>query len=256
METLSKETSRLFLFTDLDDTLFNSVSGEITDHFMPATVDSNGKIYAYSSIQQQKFLDVMVKSNAIIIPVTGRRSSSFLNCKLDIVVNSQYSVVSHGAIILNHKHELLDEWLVFIEQKFNLKRWQNALTILYEKLSNHSQVLDNGVRVRLIVDKGITVYICLKINKEHYHQDKSANVRHFLSSILPSDMLLHANGRNFAILPPYAQKKMAVDFLKQTIGVGILDTVFGMGDSHSDLPFMSDSDFLIVPNRAQIFEKE
>ena len=78
----------------------------------------------------------------------------------------------------------------------------------------------------------------------------------FLSLILLKGMFLHENGRNFAILPPYSQKKVALNFLKKKMDVGLLDTVFGIGDSYSDLPFMSDSDFLIVPKQAQIFENE
>ncbi|WP_350601725.1 hypothetical protein, partial [Pseudomonas sp. 65/3-MNA-CIBAN-0223] len=85
-------------FTDLDDTLFASVKGQVSEHMIPSTVDMNGQPYAYSSVQQQKLLNVMIKSDAIIIPVTGRRSSSFLNCKLPAITNTDYAIVSHGAV--------------------------------------------------------------------------------------------------------------------------------------------------------------
>jgi len=256
METLTaKEVFRLFVFTDLDDTLFESLKGELAEFSIPATVDSNGQIYSYSSVQQQKLVNMMVLSGAVIIPVTGRRSSSFLNCKLPVVLSSEYAVVSHGAVILDDKHQLLDDWLVFLEQRFNLKSWQKSLNALYHKLFNHFETLQSGVKVRLIVDKGITAYICIKINKENYQQGKSRKVNEFLLSVLFDGMLLHGNARNFAILPPYARKKIAVDFLKVKMNIGVLDTVLGIGDSHSDLPFMSNSDFLIVPKQAQILKK-
>ncbi|MFT6919917.1 MAG: hydroxymethylpyrimidine pyrophosphatase-like HAD family hydrolase [Cognaticolwellia sp.] len=256
MEMLTAASSRLFVFTDLDDTLFRSFKGKTPDFSIPATLDTQGNTYAYSSIQQQKLLDVMVKADGVIIPVTGRSSRSFLNCQLPVIVNSQYAIVSHGAVILNHQHLLLGEWREFLEQEFELTRWQQTLTTLYEYILAHFTALNNGVRVRLIVDQGITAYICVKISKDNYHQDKSFQVNQFLSSVLKKTMLLHGNGRNFAVLPPYAQKKIAVSFLKEKMAIGPHDTVLGIGDSHSDLPFMADSDFLIVPQQAQIFDKE
>jgi len=257
MEIVTKKSGRLFVFTDLDDTLFASLkSDEVIENLTPATVDVNGDHYAYSSIQQQKLLNIMVKSDAIIIPVTGRRSSSFLNCELPAISNTDYAIVSHGAVILDNKHQLLDQWKVYLEQQFSLQDWHNKLIGLYEKLSHYFEVINSGVRVRLIVDHGISTYLCLKINKGYSDAKKMMQVNDYLESILPAEMLLHANGRNFAVLPPYAQKKVAVDFLKKIMNVGVLDTVFAMGDSHSDLPFMQDSDFLIVPQKAQIFEQK
>ncbi|MBB1273214.1 MULTISPECIES: HAD hydrolase family protein [Psychromonas] len=256
MEVLTKNNDRLFVFTDLDDTLFASVKGQVSEHMIPSTVGVNGQPYAYSSVQQQKLLNVMIKSDAIIIPVTGRRSSSFLNCKLPAITNTDYAIVSHGAVILDNKHQLLDEWKVFLEQQFSLQLWHNKLVELYEKLSHYFEVINSGVRVRLIIDHGISTYLCLKINKDYADAKKMVQVNDYLESTLPKEMFLHANGRNFAILPPYARKKVAVDFLKKMMNVGELDTVFAMGDSHSDLPFMQDSDFLIVPQQAQIFKQE
>lgn len=256
MEMLTKSTRRLFVFTDLDDTLFRSLKGEPIGYSIPATVDIDGNTYAHSSIQQQKLLDVMVKSGATIIPVTGRRSCSFLNCTLPTIVDSEYAIVSHGAVILDHQRQLLNGWCGFLEQKFELTNWEKILTETYQHLVSYFQTLDNSVRVRLIVDHGITAYICIKIGKENYTKSKSEAVNKVLREVLQTDMLLHANGRNFAILPPYAQKKVAVTFLKELIGIGELDTVFGIGDSHSDLAFMNESDFLIIPQNAQILEEE
>lgn len=250
-----QKSCRLFVFTDLDDTLFSSSKREKTDFSITATVDMKGNPSAHSSIQQQKLLDIMVKAGATIIPVTGRRSCSFLNCQLSVIANSKYSVVSHGAVILNEMHQLLDEWFVFIDSQFNLKGWHTTLTIIYERLLNYFNTVNNFVRVRLIIDKGITAYICIKIAKQYYQEDKLTEISTFLNRMLPNDVFLHENGRSLAILPPYAQKKIALNFLKKKMDVGALDTVFGIGDSCSDLPFMSDSDFLIIPKQAQIFEK-
>lgn len=255
MEVLTKMPSRLFVFTDLDDTLFQSFNNNVPEHAIQATVDVDGNTYAHSSLQQQKLLEVMVKGGAIIIPVTGRRSSSFLNCRLPDVMKSEYAIVSHGAVILNKQHHVLNEWVTFLEKHYALLHWQNVLNVMYEQLLEY-YAEDKNVRVRLIVDQGITAYICIKINKVGYLPEKSIQVSSILNAKLKTNMLLHENGRNFAMLAPYAQKKVAVDFLKEKMAFNQFDTVFAMGDSDSDLPFMNDADFLIVPQQAQIFKKE
>jgi hydroxymethylpyrimidine pyrophosphatase-like HAD family hydrolase len=252
MEMIAKNGSRLFVFTDLDDTLFQSIkkAGCIT-----ATVNAQGVPYAYSSIQQQKLLQIMANSGGLFIPVTGRRTGSFLNSQLPVIMNCPFAIVSHGAVILDNNHELLDEWLTFLKQQFNLVHWEEKLTTLCNALSADFAEIYNGIRVRLIVDQGITAYICIKIPKENYKKNTSIDVNRLLMSKLGKDMLLHGNGRNFAILPPYAQKKIAVDFIKEKMMISQNDTVFGIGDSHSDLPFMKDTDFLIVPSNAQILNE-
>lgn len=247
-------SSRLVVLTDLDDTLFQSFKGKPPAGAIEATIDLDGKPYAHSSIQQQKLLDVMVKAGGLIIPVTGRRTSSFLNCRLPDVMNCEYAIVSHGAVILDKQHRLLDDWVKFLAVNYALAHWQQILTSLYQQLFEHFSE-DESVRVRLIVDQGITAYICIKINKKGYLPEKSIQISKLLNAELKEEMLLHENGRNFALLPPYAQKKVAVSFLKGKLGINPLDTVFAIGDSDSDLPFMVDSDFLIVPQQAQIFNR-
>jgi hydroxymethylpyrimidine pyrophosphatase-like HAD family hydrolase len=257
VENVTLSTCRLFVFTDLDDTLFKSAADIHCGLSITATVDASGETYARSSVQQQKLLEIMVASGGLIIPVTGRSTRSFLNCKLPDVINSQFAIVSHGAVILDAEHSLLKDWHTYLKCHFDLVEWENKLIKICDHLNTHfkSKSKSSAIRVRLIVDQGITAYVCIKISKSSYTDDVSTEVNHLLSHILETEMLLHSNGRNFAILPPYAQKKVAVDFLKAKMKVDQRDTVFGMGDSHSDLPFMSESDFLIVPGGAQILNE-
>ncbi|NMR24035.1 HAD hydrolase family protein [Pseudoalteromonas sp. NEC-BIFX-2020_015] len=256
MEMLIKQTSRLFVFTDLDDTLFNSLKKTGSDLSIVSTTDSQGKAQGYSSLQQQKLLNIFEAANGIFIPVTGRRTSSFLNCSLPTIKYTPYAVVSHGAVILDRNRRLLDEWHTFIDGEFNLAVWKSELVRTFNHLHDHFTALDNGVRVRLIVDQGLTAYICVKVSKNDYSKDKAKDVDSFLKSILLDDMLLHSNGRNFAILPPYARKEIAVKYIKNKLKIGEHDTVFSIGDSNSDLPFMRESDFLIAPNGSQILARE
>jgi hydroxymethylpyrimidine pyrophosphatase-like HAD family hydrolase len=255
MEMLIKKTSRLFVFTDLDDTLFKSAKSIDCVQSITATVDSHGDPYAYSSIQQQRLLEIMAISGGIFIPVTGRRTSSFLNCQLPVIAKSPYAIVSHGAVILDDNHLLLEEWNEFLKRQFDLSQWEEKLIKICDYLNAYFVPIDNGIRVRLIVDQGITAYVCIKISKNSYSQDKFIDVNRLINNAMEEDMLLHGNGRNFAILPPYAQKKIAVNFLKKKMMVNKSDTVFGIGDSNSDLPFMKDSDFLIMPGDAQILNE-
>ena len=253
MEMLAYHTSRLFVFTDLDDTLFKSLKSDVS---IVATTNNEGESQGYSSLQQQKLLNVFEAAGGVFIPVTGRRTNSFLNCSLPVIKNTPYAVVSHGAIILDQNHTLLEQWHEFIKVEFNLALWESKLVKMFDHVHNHFTALSDAVRVRLIVDQGITAYVCVKVSKGYYSENKAKDVDLYLKSILPNDMLLHSNGRNFAMLPPYARKEVAVKFIKNKLQIGENDTVFSIGDSISDLPFMKEADFLIVPDGSQILDRE
>ncbi len=256
MEMLAQHTSRLFVFTDLDDTLFKSLKNTKGDLSFVATTNNQGEPQGYSSLQQQKLLNIFEAAGGVFIPVTGRRTDSFLNCSLPAIKNTPYAVVSHGAVILDQNHALLEQWHAFINAEFNLALLQSELVKTFDHLHNYFTALDSSLRVRLIVDQGITAYVCVKVSRSDYSENKAKEVDSYLKSILPNDMLLHSNGRNFAILPPYARKEIAVKFIKDKLKIGEHDTVFSIGDSNSDLPFMKESDFLIAPNGSQILDKE
>jgi len=149
----------------------------------------------------------------------------------------------------------LPEWRAFLTAKFDLLFWRTKLDEMLHQLESDDSELMNNVRVRLIIDKGIAAYLCVKIRKENDYPEKSEQIGKKLNALLCDGMMLHGNGRNFALLPPYASKQLAVNFLKEHMSITSHDTVFGIGDSNSDLPFMSDSDFLIIPQRSQIIEK-
>lgn len=255
METLIEPSHRVIAFTDLDDTLFASLKEEDNYFHVPATVDANGQPYAYASAQQQTLLSMFVKLGSIIIPVTGRRTDSLLNCLHPDIINAPFSIVSHGAVVLDGKHKLLPEWNQFVEDNFDLLLWKKKLKKLYKKLYTDESSLMDGVRVRLIFDQELITYICIKIQKDNDYPERSEEVRGKLTSLLADGMALHGNGRNFALLPPYASKRLAVNFLRNHMSITSSDTTFGLGDSDSDLPFMSDSDFLIIPNKSQIIER-
>ena len=64
---------------------------------------------------------------------------------------------------------------------------------------------------------------------------------------------IHHNGRDMALLPPFAAKEKAVAFLMDKIRVSEPHPLFlGLGDSFSDLPFMKLCDYLITPTGSQI----
>ncbi|MBB1435476.1 HAD hydrolase family protein [Pseudoalteromonas sp. SG43-6] len=256
MEMLAQRTSRLFVFTDLDDSLFKNLKNTKRDLSFVATTNNQGEAQGYSSLQQQKLLGVFEAAGGVFIPVTGRRTDSFLNCSLPVIKNTPYAVVSHGAVILDKYHRLLDGWHTFINAEFNLAFWESELVKTFNHLHNHFTAIGNTVKVRLITDQGITAYICVKVSRNDYSENKAKDVDSYLKSILEDDMLLHSNSRNFAILPPYARKDVAVRYIKNKLKIGEHDTVFSIGDSNSDLPFMKESDFLIVPNGSQILDRE
>ena len=177
MEMLAQHTSRLFVFTDLDDTLFKSLKSDVS---IVATTNNEGESQGYSSLQQQKLLNVFEAAGGVFIPVTGRRTDSFLNCSLPVFKNTPYVVVSHGAVILDKNHTLLEQWHEFISSEFNLAFWESKLIKTFDHLHNHFTALGSAVRVRLIVDQGITAYICVKVSSGDHSENKAKDVEEIL----------------------------------------------------------------------------
>lgn len=68
-----------------------------------------------------------------------------------------------------------------------------------------------------------------------------------------SNVRIHANGNNLAIIPSWLDKRHAVEHLiKQYRARTNALITFGMGDSLIDLGFMGSCDYILTPGTSQI----
>lgn len=241
-------------FTDLDDTLFQSPRKCPTTHnYTVATDLPNGQPGAYATPQQQTLTDLLAPY--LIIPVTGRRTDSLSRVRMTF---PHYKIASHGAIILDANNDIHPAWLRVL--KSEEPTWRVHLQTLEHDLLNYIAKHSLDLRVRIVEDYGYACYVCVKGNDAHLKK-----MQQDYNPFLPVDgFICHMNDRNLAYMPPYANKKRAVIFLKTELEAEFNSkakaessseiTYFGVGDSNSDAAFMSECDFQILPSQSQIAE--
>jgi len=246
------ESSRVFVFTDLDDSLFSSKRKHTkTSDSQVASINKKGEIESYATLQQQKLVQMLAALKASFIAVTGRRTSSYQHCIIDQVTHSEYAIVSHGALILDNKSELLPCWMEYLNSTYDLQHWQEKLTQTHAQLIDYFKTINCEARVRLIIDHDICTYICIKIPAHNQQKTLLDKISLYLKQL---DFRIHGNADNFAILPPYTNKELAVNYLMKKLNISDKDVLFGIGDSVSDLPFMRNLDFAIFPKSSQIMK--
>lgn len=234
----------IVVFADIDDTLIQAKN----PHPSNAALDNHHfaggrKSSSFATVQQQKLIALFAAHE--FIPVTGRSAAALE--RLDITF-SGFKVVDHGAIILDQHNQVLKGWQVLLDEYSQpwgalLQRFNTDINALIKKNKL-------PLRCRLISDFDIPCYLSVK-----GEPDAMAALEELGTAFCQSaaHARVHRNGSNMAFLPPYACKKAAVEFLKKQYLAQDEDTLFlGVGDSHSDLPYMQSCHFLMMPATSQI----
>lgn len=237
----------IIAFSDLDDTLFSSSRRfDSVEGLEVAATLPDGKVGAYASHAQSKMLE-MISQFCILVPVTGRRTGS-LN-RVSYQFNGD-KVASHGAIILDSENNIHPEWKRVLDAEVGL--WSAKMAELHMAACVYIEARGLDLRVRIVEDYGYPCYLCIKGDTDDLRDINLDNFGH-----LADGFFIHVNNRNLAFLPPYASKQRAVVFLKQLYQKKFKGNqmYLGLGDSISDLPFMSECHFQIIPSVSQISEK-
>ncbi|WP_051537634.1 hypothetical protein [Nitrosomonas cryotolerans] len=236
-----RSRGHIFIFTDLDDTLIQ------TQHKVPANArtelgatDRLGQPLSYFTQSQKLMLDMFANIGAQIIPVTGRNTEALNRVEYDF---QGLRVVSHGAVILTRDNRICQDWLSEIAPL--LQDWPDLLTRCNAEVNDIIKTQKLDARSRVIIDQDIPAYISIKGETADLAQIRQLNT-------LDSQFACHENGRNIALLAPYASKKKAVEFIKKQLELSVNDLVIGIGDSLSDLAFMSSCQFSMLPSNSQI----
>ena len=238
------------LFTDLDDTLFQSFRKEMPDdRSIPLAYLADGSAISYANPQQQATL-ALFQREMTVIPVTARNHDAFKRVCIPFVAEA---VLNYGGIILNCDGQPDEAWLKTSQEqaeqsKSDLLQWVNVLIAENERMK-----LD--LRIRLISDFGVPFYVVAKSKSSNV--DSVAAAATFCAykrtqTELP-DVVIHVNNNNLAILPKWLDKRNAVDYLrKRYLSAHRNLLTFGMGDSLVDINFIRACDYMIVPAASQI----
>jgi hypothetical protein len=246
-------TPETVIFTDLDDSLFQTRRKCSGDEISPAAYNRQGEAISFHTPQQRAFIQLLGRGQ--VIPVTGRSSDAL--ARVRSLKWSSYRVVSHGALILDLDHQPLASWYAHIDRE--VTQWAPRFTHAHEHITrwvttwstNQSQPVSDPIRVSVVSEDHLKVYVSIK-GPRRALIDLKSELKH-----LWSDGIIHHNDRNMALLPSYASKSRAVAHLQELITqTQTIEPLFvGVGDSVSDLAFLKLCHFAITPQQSQIHQE-
>ncbi|WP_295387912.1 hypothetical protein [uncultured Thiodictyon sp.] len=243
-------TRAITVFTDLDDTLFQTQTKARAlaggaDALTEAAYDRDGAPLSFHTPAQLALLDLL--GGCEVIPVTGRNRTA-----LERVVSPVFHacrITSHGAVLYGPDGEVLPSWrapLAAGAAAFGPA--MHDLTAAVQDLIERARL---AARVRVIEDAGVPVYVSIKGEEAALDQAEQLVLAQGAAR-----WRLHRNGRNLAALPPFADKRAAVAHLMAIKRAqDPARTFLGLGDSLSDLGFMTLCDFALVPSGTQIHQE-
>ena len=242
-----------WVFTDLDDMLFQTeLKCADFDACIPAAKDKQGKSASFCSPQQQRLMQIFRQGGATLIPVTGRNQEAFDRHLLCEDTFGEFRILSHGAVVSLADGSLYEPWKTLIDEKFDLNRWEQILSDLNTLVLSTAEAQGYAIRSRVITDHGIPAYVTVKTDSKDAPEALLHQVHSTITHQLPSELKVHINGRNMALLAPYSSKARAVEYVAAILKINSNDLVIGMGDSLSDIPFLRKTHFGLFPINSQI----
>jgi len=241
-------TDRCVYLTDLDDTLFRSLRKHPgTDGLSRVTTANNGH-HGHMSAAQRAFFAAL-RETGEVIPVTARGSDAFARVHLDF--GTSRAILANGAVILDEAGRADPDWL-----SRTSRIGREAGPSLDAMRAFIGAELGEGFRSWIVEEYGTPVYFCVKMDAtgETAVQDGLLALRERLVARFDlSGMWSHANGNNLSFTPIGISKRDACLHLIDRLGSGV--PLVGIGDSLTDLPFMSLCDFIVTPSGSQIADR-
>jgi len=240
---------RTLIFLDLDDTLFQTARKCPPGEAVTAvSFSKTGEPISYMTALQRYFLE-WLGSDATLIPTTGRSLETFGRVRLPF---TGPAIVNHGASVLNPDGSRDDLWHAHIQAQ--LETTKTDLEHLLSAAKTFSDARELGVDLCWEGEADLPLYLVAK--HRGLELDKLEQLRQFwLSQVAQLESVyLFANGNNVSILPRAISKRAAVQYvLEREKALGPTLSI-GLGDSVSDLEFMSLCNFVMMPARGQLFE--
>lgn len=236
------------LFTDLDDTLFQTARKMLpAEPKLLVANGADGQPLSFLYAWQRDFIDWALEQMRVI-PVTARGIESFKRVQLPF---KDAAVCLHGAAILNPQGQLEPEWHARTQDL--LAPYQARLVALLATGLALGEQAGLNLRGWLETVASTSVYAVLKSNTHASELDPIKQL--LLEHADLTGFYLHHNDNNLALIPtPISKGKAVAHLIQQYQAQYGRQPLFGMGDSRSDVEFMSLCDFLAFPPKSQLAE--
>lgn len=232
----------IMIFVDLDDTLFQTKRKKENGIFQ-ATYPANPENISYMTDYQKLFIDLLSDSEkTVIVPVTARDNQQYF--RTDLSRNSKVKIACtyFGGQILEDNKPLF-EWESFIKESY--EKINPSMNDIFNKVY---QLIDHEL-FNLTMSEHYYLVIKNKNKLLNNYKIQNEKLKVLLSGIISDNYFLHHNDNNISILPKFIDKKNAVEYLIKKYKPVL---TIGVGDSLTDLGFMSLCNFKIIPNNSQI----
>ncbi|MCV9964060.1 hypothetical protein OIU34_19450 [Pararhizobium sp. BT-229] len=242
---MSEQDYRPIVFTDIDDTICQNERLVAASAREGLVSISRTMLHATCmTVKQQNLLRWLVQTTELI-PVTARSIVDFSD--IDIDFGGSRRIVANGAVILGPDGRHDEEWAALMAAE--MAAYQDRFEAVLAATSSIGR--ERGHVLKAYVTSEFGMSISALFRTEDGSTDVLVDLRSGLCDLLPG-WHVHLNGNTLAFTPPPVSKRRAVEHLLTKTDGAHMRPVIGMGDSLSDLPFMSGCDFISIPRGSQI----
>lgn len=240
----------LFLI-DLDDTVFQTARkmtpAQCSDA-VPAALDRNGRPRSFMTRRQQSLL-AWLNSSATLVPVTGRGTQELQRVCIPF---HSWRIATHGAVILDPEGRPDAVWQQYVEGI--VQPLQQEMHTLAQQCTEFFEARGHDAFVRINQEYGTGIYLVMKHHDSARLHELYAIQQELFPRLNLSAYVLSSNDNNISLLPRGIDKASALLHLLKHLRKDPATPVIALGDSLSDLPFLSLCDWWGMPQKSQLAE--
>lgn len=238
---------RLIVFSDIDDTLMQTERKSVgLPGLLPSAVNKKGDVGSYTADYQRGFFNVLKEAASVFVPVTARSRAGLARVDLGKPFTDG-AVVDFGAGVLTAEGDFDESWSTKLREAMDV----DSVSSVFESVRAIVDVHWPLASSRIEKSNDVPAYLLLRPENPERIEDLARYLADLLEASNPGEFYFHVTDRDVCVLPCCVNKGDAVSYLMEQHGWGN-ELVVGLGDSLSDMAFMSLAHFQVVPQRSRL----